>query len=141
MSIDFSNRTRTTVDRKLAVATLDKLLAHYRLSGQHISVVVVGDRAMRTLNNRFRHKDRPTDVLSFASRDTAAVDPLDLGELIIDWQQIIRQAPRFGQRPKRELVYILTHGFLHLLGYDDKSSAEAEAMKVLGEKLISRLKL
>ena len=141
MSIEFSNRTRSDINQRLMATVLDKLLKHYNLSDQYISVVVVGDRAMRTLNSRFRHLDKPTDVLSFASRDAGISDPLSLGELFIDWQQIIRQAGRFGQTPERELVYILTHGFLHLLGYDDVKMAEAEAMKVLGEKLIKQLKL
>ena len=141
MSIEINNRTRTKVDEKLIKFVLEQLLGYYRLPNQQISVIIIGDRAMRTLNMRLRGKDRPTDVLSFASRDSGEADPLFLGELIIDWQQVKRQAPRFGQSPKRELVYIVVHGFLHLLGYDDVSDREALKMKQLGEKLIGKLKL
>lgn len=141
MSIDIINKTRSIIDQGLVDKALEKLLKHYRLSGQAVSVVFVGDRAMARLNKHFRGKDKPTDILSFASRDASEADPLFLGELIIDWQQIKRQAPKYRQSSKKELVYILTHGFLHLLGYDDVTDPEALKMKVLGEKLISRLKL
>ncbi|MBU4347150.1 rRNA maturation RNase YbeY, partial [Patescibacteria group bacterium] len=59
-----------------------------------------------------------------------------LGEVIIDYAQIKRQAREFGSGVNDELVFILVHGLLHLLGYDDKTEKGAKEMERLGEKFI-----
>lgn len=81
---------------------------------------------MRTLNVRWRGKDRPTDVLSFpafgasASR-AAARRGTFLGDLVIDVPYAARQARRRGHALGREVQILLAHGLLHLLGYDHET--------------------
>ena len=81
---------------------------------------------MRTLNRRFRHIDRPTDVLSFPSleessgRATARRGAF-LGDLVIDVPYAARQARRRGHPVAREVQILLAHGLLHLLGYDHET--------------------
>ena len=71
---------------------------------------------MRTLNRRWRRRDRPTDVLSFPSSD-----PAFLGDLVIDLPYAARQARRRGHPAAREVQILLAHGLLHLLGYDHET--------------------
>lgn len=136
MLVEVINKTRSRIDTNLIRRVLENLLKHYRLNKQGISVALIGDKSMRQLNKKWRGKDKATDILSFT-----ADEPDFLGELIIDWQQIKRQAPRFRQSIRRELVFIVVHGFLHLLGHLDDTDSQSKKMLDLGERLIDKLKL
>jgi len=93
-----------------------------------ISVALVSDAAVRTLNRRYRHKDVPTDVLSFSSasrRSGPAAEPPDsslrlpfLGDIVIARGVARRQARAAGHSDRTELRVLALHGLLHLLGYD-----------------------
>lgn len=135
MPVEIANRTRSRIDIKRATLTVEALLKHYRLTRKTVSVVFIGDRLMSRLNLQWRRRNKPTDILSFGGEGDF------LGELLIDWQQIKRQAPKWGNTAAREMVFILVHGFLHLLGHDDQTDRQAEAMRKLGESLIGKLKL
>jgi probable rRNA maturation factor len=81
---------------------------------------------MRTLNARWRGKDRPTDVLSFPAFEASAARAAArrgkfLGDLVIDVPYAARQARRRGNRLGREVQILLAHGLLHLLGYDHET--------------------
>jgi len=79
---------------------------------------------MRTLNRRFRGKDRSTDVLSFP-----ASPPL-LGDIAISVPYAARQARRRREPVGREIDRLLVHGYLHLLGYDHETdSGEMDALE------------
>jgi probable rRNA maturation factor len=89
-----------------------------------LSVVLVDDAEMRQLNAAYRHKDRPTDVLAFAMRegDGAQLHPEVLGDVVISLDTAARQAADRGAPLADEVRLLLTHGVLHLLGYDHESS-------------------
>ena len=102
-----------------------------------MSVAFVGDQAMRSLNKAYRRKDKPTDVLSFVYKEKAwPGEPELLGEIVIDYQQIKRQAKPAKKSERQELVFILVHGLLHLAGYDDKTERERLNMIKIGEEFI-----
>jgi probable rRNA maturation factor len=86
-----------------------------RLRGQ-VNVLVTGSREMRALNRRFRHKDMPTDVLSFLAPEAA---PKGFSGDIAVCADIARQnARRLGHSAAEELKVLVLHGVLHLAGYD-----------------------
>ncbi|MDL2717296.1 MAG: rRNA maturation RNase YbeY [Acidobacteriota bacterium] len=78
-----------------------------------LSILLCGDRRMRTLNRAWRGRDVPTDVLSFSSGEKEF-----LGDIVIDVPYAARQARRRGHALAREVQILLAHGLLHLLGYD-----------------------
>jgi probable rRNA maturation factor len=84
-------------------------------------VVLVGDRAMRDLNRRFRGRDCATDVLSFAYGGKGDCGVPFLGEIVISPATAQSQALRWGSTHDREMRRLLVHGMLHLLGYDHTS--------------------
>lgn len=108
--------------------------------------MLVGDRAMRSLNRRFRGRDVPTDVLAFSQLEEpagagaacrpagrraapAGAPPRLLGDVVISLDTARRQARELGVAPAARLRTLLIHGFLHLLGYDhERSAAAARAM-------------
>lgn len=109
-----------------------------------LSVIVVGDKEIQRLNKAFRHKDKITDVLSFSAREGLPIMPQPeikryLGEIVISLPQIKRQAPKFDQSTKKEFSLMLVHGFLHLLGYDDKILKGAKQMADIQNKIINKI--
>lgn len=102
-----------------------------------VSVLLTDDDAIRELNRRYRGKDSPTDVLSFALRDPVDTvpEPADtaspcelLGDVVISVDTAIRQARERAVPLADELRQLAAHGTLHLLGYDDSTPEEAERM-------------
>lgn len=83
-----------------------------------VTVAIVSDRRIRTLNRRYRRKDRATDVLSFPS-----TEPGYLGDIVIAAGVARRQAREAGHSLQTELRVLALHGLLHLLGYDHERDA------------------
>jgi len=107
-----------------------------------LSVVLVDDAEMRTLNATYRHIDRPTDVLAFAMRegDGGGLHPDVLGDIAISVDTAARQAAARGAAVADEVRVLLTHGLLHLVGYDhERSPAEARRMFGRQRALLRRL--
>jgi probable rRNA maturation factor len=98
-----------------------------------VAVAIVDDRAIRALNHSYRGKDKPTDVLAFAQRDTAHhASPTLLGDIVISLATARRQARR-GLHA--ELLHLASHGLCHLLGYDHRDDDEERAMNTRARAL------
>ncbi len=90
-----------------------------RTEATDLSIVLMGDLAVRRLNAAFRGTDETTDVLSFASDGCAFPDGTrPLGDIVISVARAARQANAAGHSLSRELRILVIHGYLHLLGYD-----------------------
>lgn len=101
-----------------------------------VSVVLAGDKKVKTLNKIYRHKNKVTDVLSFGG----CGDSDFLGEIVICLPQARRQAKKCGAPVKAELTRLLIHGLLHLAGYDhDKSRSAARKMFSQQEIFLKKL--
>jgi probable rRNA maturation factor len=124
------NLTRQSVDL-LKWQKLSQLFLNEQNGQGEVSLVIVGDCRMRNLNRQYRNQDKVTDVLSFVADDAG-----QLGEVIIDYQQIIRQASHFSNSVWQEFIFITTHGLLHLLGYDDDTEAGWQTMEKISQNFI-----
>ncbi len=93
-----------------------------------VSVRVVGAARSRTLNARYRRKDRPTNVLSFSGAGLAPDGVCHLGELVICAPVVAREARFQGKNPTAHWAHLTVHGVLHLLGFDHERSVEARKM-------------
>jgi probable rRNA maturation factor len=102
-------------------------------------VLVLVDRAQMThLNETYRHKDGPTDVLSFPPPDYAkALQPDHLGDIVICYEVAQEQAQQHGWPLEHELSLLTLHGLLHLLGYDHEQ--DDGEMMALQQKLTDQL--
>lgn len=131
------NRQRKHPVRAAALRRrLGTLAERHGAADADVTVVIVGDQAMRTLNRRWRHKDCPTDVLSFASGDATPDGRHSLGDIVIAAPTAFRQAKAGGRGLDREMEILAVHGLLHLLGFDHgraMTRAEAEAFRPRGE--------
>lgn len=126
---------RTLVEKALALAEHD---LRRRLDA--VEVVAVGNKTMQRLNNHYRGKDAPTDVLSFAWGETATPGPSPLGaQIYLNYPYIVRQARDFSVPVKEEFVRMLIHGLLHSLGFDHDTPRRSKPMFALQEKIVGRI--
>lgn len=122
--------------RKIAAA----LLIALRQNRAELSIALVGDKEMRPLNRRYREKNKTTDVLSFFVEEQPKSGAVLLGDVVISVEQARRQAKERKKTLKSEMVTLLIHGILHLLGYDhERSPRQAKIMFALERKLHARL--
>ncbi len=108
--------------------------ARTRASG--VSVLFCSDARMRSLNRRYRRKDRSTDVLAFPAGGAANGF---LGDIVISVPYAAREARRRREPAAREMDRLLLHGLLHLMGYDHETD-EGE-METLEGRLRRRLSI
>jgi probable rRNA maturation factor len=104
--------------------------------GPWLTVVFLKAAQARKINKQFRKRDYATDVLSFSPEAKG----LGLGELILCEPVLRRQAKEHGLSFKKEVDYLIIHGFLHLLGYDHERSRKEEVkMMNLQDRLFEKL--
>lgn len=122
-----------------AVAWL--LKKHSVLPGTGISIVITSDETVRQMNLQYRAVDAPTDVLSFPTDPSPVPDEETyLGDLVLALPTIERQAQAEQHTLSDELVLVVIHGTLHLLGYDHDTAehqasmwaVQAQALSVMG---------
>jgi probable rRNA maturation factor len=88
------------------------------------------------LNRTYRGQDKPTDVLSFAQEEVPGEGPLLLGDVVISTDTALRQARSGRRRLADEVEWLLAHGVLHLLGYDDETEEGAAEMEARGREIL-----
>ncbi|AQS55364.1 rRNA maturation RNase YbeY [Novibacillus thermophilus] len=112
-----------------------------------VSVTFVDDETIRQLNRQYRHVDQPTDVLSFPLEggspgpEEDSDIPLLFGDIVISVPRAVEQAEAYGHSLDRELGFLATHGFLHLLGYDHEDEQEETRMFQRQEEVLASLGL
>jgi probable rRNA maturation factor len=146
--IEINNTTKQRVNEKSLTELAAKFLRVHKRAGYSLSIAIIGDAGMRRLNRNYRGKDKTTDVLSFGAAD-AADKAKYLGEIVLN----IREAARTDKyaalwreiggagRPKvgQVLDFLLVHGLLHLIGYDDATEKERLEMLVKGRKFLEKI--
>ena len=99
-----------------------------RRSGQ-LNIIMIGDTKMKSLNSRFRGIDQTTDVLSFSFDEDESDQPPSLtGEIYISVPQAVRQAKTAGHDVSDEILFLASHGMLHLLGDTHSTKRDFERM-------------
>ena len=104
-----------------------------------LSVRIVGIARSRSLNERYRGKDKPTNVLSFAGAGTAPDGTLYLGELVICAPVVAREAREQHKTLAEHWAHMTVHGVLHLQGFDHERTLEAEKMEAREIQILDRL--
>lgn len=114
-----------------------------------VGVTIVDDEEIRELNRDYRGNDKVTDVLSFPqfeTHDDIFSDLLEdeegavtlLGDVVICYDQALRQAEEYGTGVKRELTYLFVHSICHLLGYDHEDEEERRIMRSTEERILEK---
>ena len=132
-NIFVSNRQRTfKVSPKFLIPVAEAVLSRVGQKSGELSIVLLNDPAMRKLNSQYRGKDCSTDVLAFPQDLSLDVPEHLIVDVIISLQTAARQAKERESVLQNELVRLLIHGILHLVGYDHEIS-RSEAVR-MGKK-------
>ena len=108
-----------------------------------VAVSLMDDRAMRKLNQTYRGKDKPTNVLSFPSGEAtdrvAGAKRRRLGDVAMALGTIKREAKAQGKTVPDHVTHLMVHAVLHLLGYDHEADPDAEEMEAIERKTLAAL--
>lgn len=143
--IDFTREMQQLI--KKVVNTVENL--ENLPENTEVSIVIVDNSYMQELNHIYRGQNCPTDVLSFAMNELGEDEPdFDydeginlLGDIIVSLEQAMVQCEEYGHSLERELGYLVTHGMLHLIGYDHETEDEQKTMRQLEERVMNLVKL
>jgi|TARA_B100001079_G_C16312541_1_gene470754 probable rRNA maturation factor len=139
LTVYLSNRQRTfRIRSQFLISTAETILCHAGQTTGELSVLLINDRAMRVLNAQYRGKDRPTDVLSFPQSSPQGCAEQLIGDVVISLQTATRQAQERQSTLHGEIVRLLVHGILHLLGYDHEHSPQELQLMEDKERMIIR---
>lgn len=104
-------------------------------------VNIVDKLTIKSINNIYRNINKVTDVITFANRDDKEIFVPLLGEIFICLDQARKQAKDYKHSLQRELIFLFTHGLLHLLGYDHMTKKDEKIMLSLTNKIISKAQI
>lgn len=94
-----------------------------------LTIRIVDEQESQYLNNLYRHKDRPTNVLSFPFESPVEMETPLLGDLVICKQIVQKEAQEQNKSLESHWAHMIVHGCLHLLGYDHIDDNEAQEME------------
>jgi probable rRNA maturation factor len=135
-----SQLRRVRIDQPRLARLAQAILSSIDEASATLSVILIGDRAMRGLNRRYRKKDRTTDVLAFSMREGPGPSSVLIGDVVISVPTAAKQAGQLGRSLDDELTALLVHGILHLCGYDhERSERDARHMQRRERLILRRL--
>ncbi len=143
MQISILNKQRKyPVDEKQIHHWIRQVLLMQKMKHGELSIVFVNNRRMRTYNRDYRKIDRATDVLAFPMLEGIGGDlhPGFLGDIMISLEMTEKEAYLYQKAMSEQLLILLVHGILHLLGYDhERSESEAHRMSRREQFLLKRI--
>ncbi|WP_297323297.1 rRNA maturation RNase YbeY [uncultured Bartonella sp.] len=129
---------KSLVDKVLD-ATLQQ--AGFEKIDSELSLVFTDDASIRTINDKWRHIDKATNVLSFPAfvlTPGQKPGPI-LGDIVVAYETVISEANEQNKTFNDHLSHLVVHGLLHLLGYDHQNDEEAEQMEQLERKILATI--
>lgn len=128
LAVDKAQAPKLSLLRKWAKTTLAK-----QIKAAEIAIRIVDVNEMTTLNATYRHKNGPTNVLSFpfAISEEIDIDIPILGDIVICADIVNQEAKEQGKLTEAHWAHMIVHGIFHLLGYDHETDEEATAMETL----------
>ncbi len=132
LRLDVQRRVRAWAPRPADLARWAACALGRRAGDRELGVRVVGPAESRRLNQRYRGKDRPTNVLSFPVGEpfpAAADGPRPLGDLVICAQIVRDEARTQGKDLRAHWAHLVVHGALHLIGYDHEREPDSRRME------------
>jgi len=146
---EINNLTAVEVDEVLVKKIVGIVLKGEGATvGTDVSIAFIGPGRMRKLNKTYRKKNRVTDVLSFSNVKVGfekfKIGPAQktegLGEIVICLREVVKNAKKDSITQEQELLRVVIHGVLHLLGFDhEKSEEEAKKMVRKQEQYLQEL--
>jgi probable rRNA maturation factor len=140
-----SNQKLVKLDRAGLRRDVRKILELLGTGQQELSLMIVDDEGIRTINRDYLRRDRPTNVIAFSltEGDFGDVNPAVLGDVVVSVETAAREA-RAARIPVEDaLLYLIIHGILHLAGYDHegpKGIARARIMSAVQQAVFFEIR-
>lgn len=115
-------------------------LSHLNQTGE-VLIRLVDNEESAALNQQYRHKTGPTNVLSFPADLPPGIKSPLLGDLVICAPLVAEEAAAAGKPVASHWAHLVVHGVLHLLGYDHIKEEDAVVMEALEIKILGHLRL
>ena len=134
-----NNSNQELKEEELLNDYIKYLVKKLELEKCEFNVIIINNEEIRKINREYRNIDRETDVISFALEDEMDIKYDDfrlLGDIYISLDKAYSQAMEYGHSRERELCFLITHGILHLLGYDHMKPDDEREMFTLQESLL-----
>jgi probable rRNA maturation factor len=148
MALKIDNRQRALrLDTPAIRRLVELILEDSGAGGSDLTIVFARDPFVRELNASYRDVDRATDVLAFAMLDgeppAVEGDPEGLervlGDVVISVDRAIAQAGRYRRTPEQEILKLVAHGVLHLVGHDHGRTRDRTKMRNLENRYLRAL--
>ena len=133
MKIQIGNDQKSIkIDKRKIRSIVLKLLKHLECTDKEVSLSFVNDETICGLNNQYRNKNKPTDVLSFSLQEGefSNINPDVLGDIVISVETAKENAQKNGLPLEQEINFLIIHGLLHLLGYDHENTTKEEKRRM-----------
>jgi len=140
-----SNQKRVKLDRAGLRRDVRKILELLGAPKQELSLMIVDDEGIRTINRDYLRRDRPTNVIAFSltEGDFGDVNPGVLGDVVVSVETAAMEARAAGIPVEDAILYLILHGILHLAGYDHegpKGIARARIMSAVQQAVFFEIR-
>jgi probable rRNA maturation factor len=129
----------THTDAEAAVRRAIATAAPTDLADAELAVLLADDSHVRDMNAHWRGKNTATNVLSFPAAPALTPGPRHLGDIVLAYETVVREARDQAKPFDHHLIHLVVHGFLHLMGYDHETDDEAEEMEGQERDILARL--
>ncbi len=149
MIIIKNTQRKISVNVKQLEKDAQTILRILRYEDYDLGIWLTNNKTIRTYNRDYRHKDKATDILSFAYHATLKAgerikpkeeEDKNLGDLIISVEYVQNVAEEMGVSLHKRMQVLLVHGICHLLGYDHEIDADYRVMHRRESALLKHLK-
>jgi probable rRNA maturation factor len=133
MKILIANQQKSIkINRRKIRSAMIRLMKATNCTGKEISISIVDDTTIQTLNREYLKRDKPTNVISFSLQEGeyGGVNADVLGDIVISAETAARDAVKGGLTFEEEIIFLLVHGFLHLIGYNHENTSRANAARM-----------
>lgn len=148
LDIEKDENYEKIINKVLNECFIEENLLH---TNMYISITLTNPKNIRKINKKYRNIDKETDVLSFPMFEKDEIQTIIksneyyvddvLGDIVISIQRVEEQAIEYEHGFERELAYMVTHGFYHLMGYDHIEEQDKIIMRPKEEKVLKRLNI
>ena len=133
MKIQIGNQQkRIKIDKRKIRAKVTMLLRLMDCGNKEISITFVDDETIQGINQKYLSKDRPTNVVSFSLQEGefGNINPEILGDIVISVDTALRDTEKSNLSFDEELLFLIVHGLLHLVGYNHESTSKANTRRM-----------
>lgn len=131
----FNNYGDVSFDYETIIKDLETIFKEKMNCNKEASLILVNLEEIHKINKEYRHKDYPTDVISFEDHEDDYI-----GDIFICIEKVFEQALAYGHSNEREFAFLLCHGLLHLLGYDHLNPEDEKEMFEKQDEILNNTK-